>query len=197
MSVCDHKFVDSKRCLKCWWTPPRIGAARGQRIVIVKGPRCGGSWLARALRKHGFPTYCGDPIDKVKEPEAGVTYLDPGMGMESASSRYIVDNWLPMPGPWVLEGHIMARVLRKWLDDDIHRAAADFPCDLVVVFHKQHPDAEISARQVAMHKGVIETTWRGIADYFEGMTFEIDWSSQQFEGRGPEDLARLILASRT
>lgn len=171
-----------------------------QRIIIVGGPRCGKSRLARALRAKGYPTFCGDPFDKVKEPEPGVTYLDSGMGMDSESSRYIVDRWLPMPGPWVLEGHIMARVLRKWLDDyNQTRGVGDyvmgdaFPCDRIVVFEEQHPDAEITARQVAMHKGVIRTTWRGIEDYFDGMTTTIRWSDHRFAGLTPDELVRVAL----
>lgn len=179
---CDHKFIDSPHCLKCGWVPPPRArmhvVAPTDRIVIVGGPRCGKSWLARSLRKQGYPTFCGDPIDKVKDVEAGVTYLAEGMDMGSESSRYIVDNWLPMPGPWVLEGHIMARVLRKWMDDDIHRAAAEFPCDRIIVLPEHHPEAEVTAKQAAMHKGVIRTTWKGIADYFEGMYETRRWSEE-------------------
>lgn len=170
-----------------------------ERIVIVGGPRCGKSQLARALRAKGYPTFCGDPIDKVKEPEAGVTYLASGMGMDSASSRYIVDRWLPMPGPWVLEGHIMARVLRKWLDGDQGIVdpetieARGWPCDRIVVFEEQHPDADSTARQASMHKGVIHTTWRGIEDYFEGMTTTIRWSDHRFADLSAQELARIVL----
>ncbi|HEX5768040.1 MAG TPA: hypothetical protein VFX94_07385 [Burkholderiales bacterium] len=171
---------------------------RPERIVIVGGPRCGKSQLSKALRAHGFPTFCGDPIDKVKEPEPRVTYLAEGMGMDSASSRYIVDRWLPMPGPWVLEGHIMARVLRKWLDDDARgdegTGSHTWPCDRIVVFEEQHPDADLSARQVAHHKGVIGTTWRGIAEYFEGMTTTIRWSDYRFADVTPEELASQVLS---
>lgn len=176
-----------------------------ERIVIVGGPRCGKSRLARALRAKGFPTFCGDPIDKVKEPEAGVTYLAEGMGMESESSRYIVDHWLPMPGPWVLEGHIMARVLRKWLEDyNKTRGVGDyvmgdaFPCDRIVVFEEQHPDSDFTMKQLSMHKGVIGKTWREIEDYFEGMTTTVRWSDHRFATLTPDELARLVIpASRT
>jgi len=175
-----------------------------ERIIIVGGPRCGKSKLAKALRElHGFPTFCGDPIDKVKEPEPRVTYLREGMGMDSASSRYIVDHWLPMPGPWVFDGHIAARVARKWLDDREARTdggvceteaqeAAAWPCDLIVVFEEQHPDVDTEKGQRSLHKGVMKV-WGEIADYFEGMTFTVRWSDPQFEGRTPEDLARLVL----
>lgn len=168
------------------------------RIVIVGGPRCGKSQLAKALRARGFPTFCGDPHDKVKEPEPGVTYLREGMGMGSDSSRYIVDNWLPMPGPWVLEGHIMARVLRKWLDDVLSAEPGTepnhgWPFDRIVVFDEQHPEADITAKQVAMHKGVIETTWRGVRDYFTGMSTTISWSDHHYKDCSPEELVAVAL----
>ncbi len=173
------------------------------RIVIVGGPRCGKSRLARELRKRGYPTFCGDPFDKVKEPEPQVTYLRDGMGMGSESSRHIVDRWLPMPGPWVLEGHIMARVLRKWLDDRENRTdhgvcetaaqeAAAWPCDRIVVFPEQHPDVDTEVGQRNLHKGTM-TVWRGIEDYFEGMTVIMRWSDFRFAGATPEDLADLTL----
>lgn len=192
---CDHKFVDSKHCLKCGWMPPlKLGPT--WRIAIVGGPRCGKSQLAKALRKRGYPTFCGDPRDKVKEPEPHVTYLAEGMDMGSNSSRYIVDRWLPMPGPWVLEGHIMARVLRKWRDDGMN-ADGDYlggmPCDRIVVFDEQHPEAEITAKQHSMHKGVIETTWRGVREYFEGMTITISWSDHHYKDCSPEELTDLVL----
>lgn len=162
-----------------------------ETIAVIGGPRCGKSWLARELRAMGYPTFCGDPIDKVKEPEAGVTYLREGMGMESESSRHIVDHWLPLPGPKVLEGHIMARVLRKWLKDQKREACHDreqWPCNRIIVFPEQHPDADVTSKQFAMHKGVIETTWAGVRDYFEGMTTDVVWSEPRWAGLTPEGL---------
>lgn len=182
MTGCSHKFVDSKHCLLCgWMPPPRAGKAPEDRVMIVGGPRCGKSWFARELRGKGYPTFCGDPIDKVKDVEPGVTYLDAGMGMESASSRYIVDNWLPMPGPWVLEGHIMARVLRKWLDGDQGIVdpqmieARGWPCDRIVVFEQQRAELDLLPGQRALHKGTMKV-WREISDYFEGMYETRRWS---------------------
>lgn len=86
------------------------------RIVIVGGPRCGKSTLARQLRADGIPTYCGDPESQVKEPEHGVIYLREGLGFGSAASQHVVNHWLDMPGSWCLEGHVMARALRKYVD---------------------------------------------------------------------------------
>ncbi len=144
----------------------RVGTLTAQRIVIVGGPRCGKSTLARELRAQGIPTYCGDPKSMVKEPEDGVIYLREGLGMGSASSQWVIDHWLPMPGPWVLEGHVMARVLRKWSDG---RHWTHMPCDKVIVFRKQHKHAVTLTGQITQHKGVI-TVWDEIADRFRPIT---------------------------
>lgn len=146
------------------------------RIVIVGGPRCGKSWFARELAtESGAPRFCGDPKSLVKEPFGGVTYLPEGLAMEDESTCWIVDNWFEMPGPWICEGWIMARALRKWLqknDDREGRYATDavlYPCDRVIVFENQRPEIELKRGQVSMHKAV-QTVWREIAEYFEPIT---------------------------
>lgn len=145
------------------------------RIVIVSGPRAGKSWLAREIhRETGAPVFCGDPRSMVKDVEPGVTYLPEGLGMGSDSSQWIVDNWLTMPGPWILEGHVMARVLRKWMsvvDESTVDPSAPFPCDKVIVFKNQRHDCDLKRGQVAMHKSVM-TVWSEIDLYYEPITEE-------------------------
>lgn len=162
---------------------PLLTLTNDARVVIVGGPRCGKSYLANVMRERGWRTFCGDPRSTVKEPEHGVTYLPEGLGMGPESSRWIVDNWLSMLGPWVLEGHVMARVLRKWAmeeKDEIekHRLGLvlrPFPCDRVIVFPNHHPDTDPNPGQRAMHKGVIEKTWREVEDYYAPITTVVDW----------------------
>jgi hypothetical protein len=119
----------------------------------------------------------------VKDVESGVTYLDAGMGMDSASSRYIVDNWIPMPGPWVLEGHIMARVLRKWLDDEqgthdpAELEARGWPCDRIIVLEEQRQELDLLPGQTRLHKTTMKQ-WAEIRDYFEGMYETRRWSEE-------------------
>lgn len=137
------------------------------RIVIVGGPRCGKSTLARQLREQGAPTFCGDPRSKVKEPEEDVTYLPEGFGMGPESSRFVADVWFAMPGPWVCEGHVMARALRKWASE---REWHHMPCDRIIVLAHHHPDATVTAAQAAMHRGVIEKTWAEIAERYAPIT---------------------------
>lgn len=135
---------------------------RGERIVIVGGPRSGKSSLAREFRAAGLPTFCGDPRSKVKEPEHGVTYLPEGLPMsgDDGAAQWIVDHWMTRPGPWVLEGWIMARALRRW-----RRAWP--PCERIIVMRS--PVVEQTPGQLALTKAVA-TVWRSIALRFQAIT---------------------------
>jgi hypothetical protein len=177
MPFCDHKFVDSKACLKCGWVP--------DRIVVVGGPRTGKSYFAKQMRELGHPTFCGDPRSTVKFPEPDVTYLPEGLKFDgdSGAAAWVAENWFPMRGPWLCEGHVMARALRRWRDQQI--AIWDFwdqcpdPCDRIIVLKEHHPEATVSKKQRAMHKGVIETTWEEIAEDYEKLARVVEWSEGQ------------------
>jgi hypothetical protein len=143
-----------------------------ERVVIVGGPRCGKSWLADELADHiiGCRVFCGDPKSKVKEPLAGINYLPEGLDFGSESSQWIVDNWLTLPGPWVMEGHIMARVLRKWMRQFAGvEFEAEFPCDEIYVFTEQRPELDLLPGQVSLHRGVM-TEWEDCREYYEPIT---------------------------
>lgn len=149
-----------------------------ERIVIVGGPRRGKSWLAANLslettEGHGplgsSQIYCGDPLSKVKDPMPTVHYLpeDLPFSGDNGAAQWIVDNWFPMPGPWVLEGHVMARALRRWVADKNWALglALHMPCDRIIVLDR--PGFGVPSKgQNAMHTGVM-TVWREIAHYFE------------------------------
>lgn len=152
-----------------------------ERVVIVGGPRCGKSWLARELAtESGAPRFCGDPKSLVKEPFGGVTYLPEGLAMEDESTRYIAENWFSLPAPWICEGWIMARCLRKWMS-----LMQDYPCDRVIVFLEQRPEIELLPGQMAQHKGVL-TVWNSISYYFEPIT-EYAGGDPSFHGSGGVD----------
>ncbi len=143
-----------------------------KRTVIVGGPRCGKSTEAEAIRVGtGARVFCGDPRSKVKEPLDHVTYLpeDLPFAGDFGAAAWVAANWFSMPGPWVCEGHVMARALRRWFQDDLVKQPSTgelYPCDLIYVFEDQRQDQELLAGQVAMHKGVMRV-WSDIALYFE------------------------------
>lgn len=157
-----------------------------ERIVILGGPRVGKSTLAReiAVRHEGengwhmLPRYCGDPRSKVKEPLIGVTYLPEGIplaaerGASGVAPDWIAENWFTLAGPWVMEGQVMARALRRYMENtegSMHGGQAMLPCDRIIVL--MEPKVEQSKGQAAMHAGVmavwiqIEPYYRSIAEY--------------------------------
>lgn len=130
------------------------------RVIIVGGPRLGKSTLARSYRAAGVPTFCGDPVEMVKEPEPGVTYLPSGMDW-SQGSTYVAERWFTMPGSWVCEGQIMARALRKWTRDEP-------PANQIIVLQNE-PLVPPTAGQAAMIKAV-RTVWDEIKHRFLPIT---------------------------
>lgn len=138
------------------------------RTVIVGGARCGKSTLARRLRQLGVPTFCGDPLSKVKDPEQGVTYLPEGLPYagDGGAADWIAQNWLTMSGRWVLEGHVMARALDRWIDPA--RIASAIPH--IVVFTQHYPGAVTLKGQETQHKGVM-TTWNRISQFFPSVEY--------------------------
>lgn len=144
---------------------------KAERIVIVGGPRTGKSTLARELRRQGLPTLCGDPRSKAKEPEPEVEYLPEGLPYagDGGAADYIATYWLTRPGPWVCEGHVMARALARWTGALNPAFVKALPCDRIIVLRHQHDHAVTLPGQVAQHKGVL-TSWEKIRHQFERIT---------------------------
>lgn len=141
----------------------------GDRIIIVGGPRCGKSTLAREYAARGIPVFCGDPASRAKEVERDVTYLPEGLDFagENGAAKFVSDQWFNAEGPWVCEGHVMARALRRWVDMRRH-----VPDDWrIIVLRNHHPVAAVTPGQRAMHKGVM-SVWDEIAHNFAHCTEE-------------------------
>jgi GTPase SAR1 family protein len=135
-----------------------------RRIVIVGGPMAGKSTLARQLRTQGYPTFCADPRTIARAPESDVTYLPSGLSWSGASG-FVVGQWLPLPGPWVLEGHAMARALRKYLA----QGRSPAPADRILVIRQPHPAAYVTPAQEVMTRAVL-TVWDEIAPRLTALT---------------------------
>lgn len=146
------------------------------RIIIVSGPRRGKSSLARQFREQqGMPTFCGDPRSKVKDPEDGVTYLPEGLPYagDDGGAAHVSQLWFVRTGPWVMEGHVMARALRRWLPQlrgghGGRGIIPPLPCDRIIVLAGP-PRCESTKGQETMHKGVM-TVWEEIAHNFKAIT---------------------------
>lgn len=138
------------------------------RIVIVAGPRRGKSTLAQTMHTANpkLRRFCGDPLSKVKEPLVGVSYLPEGLGFSGdyGSAAWVARNWFTMPGPWICEGHVMARALRRWLA----LMPGRMPCDKIIVLDRP-AFGESLPGQEAMHKGVM-TVWSEIAPFFQSIS---------------------------
>lgn len=153
-----------------------------KRIVIVGGSGRGKSTEADKLWRAGYAVFCGDPRSRVKEPLQHVRYLPEGLPYSGngGGADFVACHWLsgvtdmhgePMPDRWVLEGHVMARALKRWMEAT---GPADdaFPCDRIIVLAGENHRAgteHYRAGQDAQAKGVM-TTWQKIADYYAPIT---------------------------
>lgn len=120
------------------------------RTIIIGGPMTGKSTLALMLMSPSTPIYCGDPASKAREVYDSVTYLPDGLlfSGDGGAADWIAHNWFPKAGPWVCEGQVMARALRRWLE------GGPPSCDRIIVLRHQYPGA--TPRQQALHKGVLK-----------------------------------------
>jgi hypothetical protein len=158
---------------------------KNERVIIVGGPRRGKSTMANQLAfgasaypKPGprVPIRCGDPLSKVKDPLPGVEYLPEGIPIsgDDGAAQWVADNWFTLPGPWVCEGWVMARALRRWAA--AHRGLYEAevrgsqrgpivplqPADRIIVLDR--PGFGMPSReQDAMHKAVM-SVWYGRHD---------------------------------
>jgi hypothetical protein len=138
------------------------------RTVILGGPGSGKSTLATELSAGAVPVFCGDPASKAKVLVDGVNYLPEGIPFagDDGAAAWIAGNWFTMPGPWILEGHVMARALRRWARDHYNGV----PCDRIIVLTGQHR-ADPLKGQLAMGKAVA-TVWAEISWRFATITEE-------------------------
>lgn len=126
------------------------------RLGIIGGPGCGKSTLARAEAKRlgVSPILCTDTLAQSLGTgrivsQDGVLFAPAQFDKDwSGLSRFVADNWLTKPGPWIIEGVALPRALRKWRERYPHEAP---PVDRVIWCTE--PLMDLSDGQHAMLSG--------------------------------------------
>jgi hypothetical protein len=113
--------------------------------------------------------YCGDPASKVQYKKPYSIYLPENLSFsgEGGAAEYVARVWFTMPGPWVCEGHVMARALRRWSNAK-GISGYGFPCDRIIVLDCPAHRATTPGQE-AMHKAVL-TVWAQIGHRFATIT---------------------------
>jgi hypothetical protein len=86
---------------------------------------------------------------------------------DGGGSDWVARNWLRQPGPWICEGHMMARALRRWLE----QGNAGTPADRIIVLDCPAHRYTGEGRE-RMHRGVIKV-WYEIAHRFPAPIVEV------------------------
>jgi hypothetical protein len=132
------------------------------RTIILGGPSRGKSTLAESYKRRGVPVFCGDPASTVLYQKAGTTYLPEGLPFagDGGGGDWVARNWFLMPGPWVCEGHVMARAIRRWFTLGV----PGFPADQIVVLDCP-PHRYTGEGRERMHRSVLKV-WREVEHRF-------------------------------
>lgn len=116
--------------------------------MITGGPKTGKTTLAATF---GLPVrHCDDLIS---------------LGWSESSQRASL--WFDEPGPWVVEGVIAPRALRKWL-----AKKRGNPCDKVIWLTT--PRAKLKQGHASMTMG-LETIWREVEPMLISRGVEIEY----------------------
>jgi adenylate kinase family enzyme len=110
-------------------------------VILCGGPRTGKSTLAvRLSERHSIPVKFGDSLVGTHE-------------WSEASLE--VSNWIDDPEPWIIDGVVAVRALRKWLPRN-----PDAKPDFVVVYMRDNIQVQTD-KQKAMAKA-IHTIWKEV-----------------------------------
>jgi hypothetical protein len=115
------------------------------RVIIAGGPRSGKSTLAQNISRSG---------------RIRVRGTDELIGLDWSDSSLVASSWFEYPGPWICEGVVTPRALRKWLAREPTGAPAD-----LIVWANEAVSPRV-AGQEAMAKGCA-TVWREILPELE------------------------------
>jgi hypothetical protein len=146
------------------------------RIAICGGPRTGKTTLAGKLVEDGHRDYDRRLRDATALKHALLLHIPPTVSHTddlmhlgwSEASDAVARLWLPLPGPWIIEGVALARALRKW-----RKAHPGEPPPVDRVIRLTTPHVDLTPGQAAMAKGE-ETVWQEIAGWLLGEDVAMD-----------------------
>jgi hypothetical protein len=134
--------------------------------TLITGPvGSGKSTLAASIATEtGLPLFlCTDTPSQAVRRVEGALYAPENLSKDwSALSQWVGDNWIPKPGPWIIEGVAVPRALRKW-----HEAHPEspIPCERFIVLRGARLD--LNPRQRAMSQTLISKTMKLTASWPE------------------------------
>jgi hypothetical protein len=99
------------------------------RVVITGWPTTGKTALANQL--------------------GGGRSTDETIPLSWSEASYVVSTWFDAPGPWIIEGMVIPRALRKWKE---RNPGLPPPVDRMI--YLQRPHQRLTPGQMAMGKGL-------------------------------------------
>jgi len=148
-----------------------------QRIIITGPANTGKTTLGRQLAAMGF---------RHLETDITIPMGDPKQGGKQGDDSLEVSRWIDTPGPWVIEGVIAFRALRKWLARNHHSAGR--PCDHIIQL--RHIFETPSKGHIAQAKG-IESVGREILPELLRRGVRLHTSGQPLSARDVQVLCEL------
>ena len=112
------------------------------RILIVGGPKSGKTSTANALAQLIYERAKGVPPPRVRHTDDLI-----GSGMKWSEESLLVSTWFDDPGPWIIEGIVTVRALKKWLArSPSHEKPADY------IFYAEVARLPLEPKQQALMK---------------------------------------------
>jgi hypothetical protein len=124
--------------------------------------------LAESYKRLGVVVRCGDPASTVLYQKDGTIYLPEGLAFagDGGGGDWVARNWFSLPGPWVCEGHVMARALRRWFALYL----PGYPADRIIVLDCPAHRYTGEGRE-RMHRAVMKV-WREVEHRFPSAMVE-------------------------
>lgn len=112
------------------------------RIIIVGGPKSGKTETSNALSKIIYERTIPGFTIPLRHTDDLI-----GKGLSWSEESLHVSTWFDDPGPWIIEGIVTVRALKKWLArSPIHEKPADY------IFYAEVARVPLNLKQQALMK---------------------------------------------